>query len=170
MIPLIKRHLARYPAMQPVDLYKLVYQCCMGVGHAISDTGSVLEMLVSELDGIGQGPDEPIIDPISPSGQIIRVHLRPFRNARLDPRRLADAFLETARSIQPDMETLIRSWSSITDQLGTIAMNSFIRDLDALNRLLIDRNFPAMHHSAEYSVQYRPSYRVIAAEYYIPKL
>ncbi len=169
MIHLIERHLTRYPAMQPVDVYKLVYQCCMGVGHAIPDTGSVLEMLTSELDRIDQGPDEPIIDPISPSGHIIRVHLRPFRKARLDPRRLADAFLETARSILPDTEALLRSWSSVTDHLETRVMNRFAGDLDALNRLLIGHNFPAMHHSREYSDQYRPSYRVIAAEFYIPK-
>jgi hypothetical protein len=79
-------HIARYPAMQIQDIYKLVHQAAMGSEHAISSARGPRMWLERELAEMGSGPEETLIDPISGDGQIVRVHLRPFLARGGDPK------------------------------------------------------------------------------------
>ena len=77
MNKILQDHLARYPKMQARDVYKLLHQAAMGSEHAVTDIASARAWLERELAEIGPGPAEPLVDPISPDGQIARIHLRP---------------------------------------------------------------------------------------------
>jgi hypothetical protein len=153
----LRDHLSRYPALQIRDLYKLLHQAALGSEHAVSDRGSVGRWLARELQEIGEGIAEPLIDPISNNGEIVRIHLRPYLAAGHNPQSLLDAFIRTANGHRGDTRLLEQYWQAAVEMaiFPTPEMNDFYHELK-------DKNFPAVHHSAEYEKLYKPAYRVIS--------
>lgn len=153
----LQDHLNRYPSMQIQDLYKLLHQAALGSEHAVSDRAAVEHWLMRELAELGVGMAEPLVDPISHNGQIARLHLRPYIAAGHDPRSLLEAFIRTANQYRGETGYLEEYWRD------AMALAPFpAREMDDFFRDLKDRNFPAVHHSAEYERQYRPAYRVVS--------
>jgi hypothetical protein len=103
------RHAERHPLWGLDDLYKLVHQAALGSEHAVTDERAARDWLVRELAGIGPGPDEPLVDPISPDGAIVCVHLRTSARLGLAPERLVQAFLRTAREFRGSVEAIERA-------------------------------------------------------------
>jgi hypothetical protein len=154
---ILHSHLSRYPAMQIQDVYKLLHQAAMGSEHAISHLESARNWLKRELAEMGEGPPEPLLDPISPNGKIVRVHLRPFVAAGHDPDVLLDAFIRTANEHHGDVRLLEQFWqvAIATPKFPSMEMEEFIRSMKA-------DYYPAVHHSTEFEKLYRPAYRVVA--------
>lgn len=162
---IIEDQCRRYPRLQLVDLYKLLYQASVGSEHAVSNEEAVRTWLERELATMGPGPSEPLVDPISPSGEIVRVHLRPYVEAGRDSEELLEAFLRTAREVQGSTDLL--------QQLGDVAVDMARMDLlppelgsigELLQRMERD-GFPAAHHSSTFRRLYRPAYRVVACRF-----
>ena len=82
---LLGQHLQRYPRMELADVYKLLHQAAMGPGHALRDPAQARDALRSECAALEPGGQDPLVDPISPDGQLARVHLRPWLAAGRDP-------------------------------------------------------------------------------------
>lgn len=159
---IINNHIFRYPKMQIEDLYKLCHHACMGSEHAITNKSGVRDWLTRELEEMGPGPDDPLIDEIASDGRIIRVHLRPFVRAGGDPETLLDAFLKTANEFEKD-ETLMRSYGGVVHKM--YEAGELPRSLSVFNQFFTQKlkeGFPAVHHSPIYEVAYRPAYRVVA--------
>ncbi len=156
----MRAHFNRYPAMQIQDLYKLVYQAAMGSEHATPDPVSARAWLISELNEMGDGPAEPLLDPVSPDGEILRVHLRPYAASGGDAELLLGAFLRTARDFHGQPETLEAYWAAAarTHLFPAPEMDEFIETMRA-------RRLPAAHHSESYARNYKPAYRVVARRY-----
>ena len=154
--PVLRNHLARYPAMQIRDVYKLIHQAAMGSEHAVSNIEGVRKWMERELAEIGDGIDEPLIDPISEDGQILRVHLRPFVAQGGDPEMLLNAFIRTANEFHGVVDVLKKYWNVATgiDFFLSAEMDEFIESMRA-------KNYPAVHHSPDYERLYRPAYRVV---------
>jgi hypothetical protein len=89
-----------------MDLYKLIYQAAMGPEHAVSDEAGARKWLLEEIRNLGSGPEEPLVDSISPDGGVVRVHLRPFVRAKADVEQLLDAFLYTAHEFHGSTQRL----------------------------------------------------------------
>jgi len=89
--------------MQIQDVYKLLHQAAMGSEHAVSNPESARGWLIRELAEMGEGVPEPLIDPISPDDEIVRVHMRPYVAAGYDPDLLLDAFIRTANEYRGDI-------------------------------------------------------------------
>jgi hypothetical protein len=129
----------------------------MGSEHAISDRVSVEPWLTRELVEMGEGIPEPLIDPISHNGEIVRIHLRPYVAAGHDPMMLLDAFIRTANEYHGDIRLLEQYWQN------AVSMDIFpVSELDEFFRGLKEKGFPAVHHSAEYERLYKPAYRVVS--------
>ncbi len=159
---ILKEHLFRYPVMQVRDVYKLLLQAALGCEHAVRDEASAQEWLERELTEMGDGPDEPLFDPVSPDGEIVRVHLRPYFRAGKDPEKLLQAFVQTSRIFPGSHDRLQAFWGEINRMCenGLLpfekqSIASFFGEMEA-------RGFPAAHHSDEYMRLYRPAYRVVA--------
>ncbi len=153
----IQEHLTRYPALQVQDLYKLLHQAALGSEHAVSDRTSVESWMTRELAEMGEGIPEPLIDPISHDEEIVRVHLRPYVAAGYDPMLLLDAFIRTANKYHGDTQVLEQHWQD------ALAMDRFpASEMDEFFRELKIKNFPAVHHSADYERLYQPAYRVVS--------
>ena len=153
-------HLSRYPAMQIQDIYKLLHQATLGSEHAISDPLSARQWLTRELAEMGSGPSEPLIDPITDDGSIVRVHLRPFIAAGYDPDSLLDAFVRTANEYHGDIRTLKQDWQVASD------MRIFpVSEMDKFFASMKAKKYPAVHHTPTFQKLYRPAYRVIALSF-----
>lgn len=150
-------HLSRYPAMQIQDVYKLLHQAAMGSGHAVTNPESARDWLVRELAEMGEGPPEPLVDPISADGKVARIHLRSFVAAGHDTDVLLDAFIRTANDYHGDVRLLEQFWRATmaTEKFPAGEMKEFIQSMKA-------GNYPAVHHSSAYEQLYRPAYRVVA--------
>jgi hypothetical protein len=164
MRTLLLNHARRYPAWELTDLYKLLHQAAMGAEHALTNEAGVREWLTRELAelSLDAGAGEPLVDPISPDGQLVRVHLRPFAQLGLAPEPLLQAFFRTAREIQPAPEQLVASAQTAV-QLAQEGLLPF--DAEALTTFFAERaaqNFPAYHHSDAFRRHYQPAYRVVA--------
>lgn len=152
----LRDHLARYPSLQMQDVYKLIHQGALGSEHAISSPESARKWMERELAELGTAADEPVVDPISDDGQIVRVHLRPFVAQGGDPETLLEAFIHTANEYRGDAEVLDICWN-IAVGMGTFStaeMSNFMFSMQA-------QKYPAMHHSSQYERLYRPAYRVV---------
>lgn len=159
-------HAARYPAWQPPDVYKLCHQAALGSEHAVTGREQARARLERELAALNPKPPgmpfEPLIDPISADGGIVRVHLRPLTRLGLPPDALLDAFLRTAAEFQGSMGTLQEYLQDAARLKSEGILDFSVRQLTGFFMEMARHNFPAAHHSAEYARAYLPAYRVVA--------
>jgi hypothetical protein len=157
---ILRSHLTRYPAMQIQDVYKLALQAALGSEHAVANPESARKWMEREIAEMGDGPSEPVGDPISPDGEIVRVHLRAYV-LRGDPiEKLVEAFVRTASEHRGDIALLENYWA-IAVRLGSFPAT----DMDNFFQPMKAENYPAVHHSSEFKKAYSPAYRVIARKF-----
>lgn len=157
-------HQRRYPLWSVDDLCKLIHQSATGSEHAIIDEGHVRDWLLSELASLKTGPEEPLLDRITPDGQVVRVHLRPFVRLGLDPEALLQAFILTAEKITPSTNLLLQ-YADLASQLADDGILLIAApDISQRVKQLASDGFPAVHHSRRYEKAYLPAYRVVARE------
>ena len=162
---LLRGQIARYPLMQPQDLYKLLHQAALGSEHAVRDAQAARDWLARELASLLPGPLDPLCDPLSPDGRILRLHLRPFLAQGGDPQTLLEAFIQTANQFHGSPQDLRLGWAAAL-QLARDGQLPFSPALLAeFFTPLEEQGFPALHHSLAYAQAYHPAYRVVAREY-----
>jgi len=158
-------HSRRYPLWKVEDLYKLIHQAAMGSEHAVSDEAGAREWLREEIRNLGPGPEEPLVDLISPGGEVARVHLRPFVRTRRKLEVLLHAFLRTASEFSGSMDRL-EAFGRQADEIaaeGALSFNE--QEVKAYLEKMKEKSFPAVHHSAVFAIEYRPAYRVVASAF-----
>lgn len=160
----------RHPSLQLPDLYKLLHQACMGSEHAVSDEDGARAWLEKELAIMGNGAPEPLLDAISPWGEIVRVHLRPYVEEGHDPKDLLAAFVRTGREHQGSATRL--AWcGEVAEQMALAGLLPFpAQHIAEFMQSMEQRGFPALHHSRLYVRLYRPAYRVVARAYLQPQV
>jgi hypothetical protein len=162
---LLTNHLTRYPSMQVQDLYKLLHQAALGSEHAVRDEQAARDWLEGELAEMGTGPDDPLLDPISPDGKIVRIHLRPYIQAGKDPGILLQAFIRTANEWHGSPETLKEYAYTAAGMLPSVAGQLTVEETESFFATMEAQGFPAVHHSRVYANLYRPAYRVVARQF-----
>jgi len=161
----LQLHLSRYPMMQPDDLYKLLHQAAMGSEHAIASREAARHWMNRELEDLriegDETVEEPLIEPLSPDGRLVRVNLRPYLRSGADPELLLDAFVRTGEEYSGDPLTL----ESYCEQAVELARQGSLpfspAELEAHFATLKRKGYPAVHHSKSYADAYRPGYRVV---------
>jgi hypothetical protein len=161
---LLGTHLQRYPRMQLADLYKLLHQAALGAGHAVDSAEQARAGLEAEIATLGAGPDEPLVDRISPDGRLARVHLRPYLAARHDPSLLADAFARSPQAYPPAHDKLARFCGCLGDLADAGGIPFARAEVAAYFEGIAARGYPAVRHSQAFREAYRPAYRVVAIE------
>jgi hypothetical protein len=159
---LLAQHLQRYPQMQLADLYKLLHQAAMGAGHLIQDPAQARAALLAECAQLQPGPDEPVVDPISPDGQLARVHLRAYLAAGHDREALAEAFVATPQQHPGSRDKLAKFCGCLGDLADAHGIPFSRAEVAAFFDPLVAEGFPVVRHSEDYHRAYRPAYRVVA--------
>jgi hypothetical protein len=162
MRSILVEHAVRYPKWSLDDLYKLLHQAALGSEHAITDEAPARAWLTQELGNLSPGPNDPLIDPISPDGLVIRVHLRPFASFHLDPEVLLTSFIRTARFFRGSPDTIVDFAHAAANlaregvlPFGSDAIMTYVDELKTAG-------FPPVHHSPGFEEAYRPAYRVVS--------
>ena len=108
------------------------------------------------------GPDEPMVDPISPDGKLARIHLRAYTAADGACDALADAFVATAQQPPAGHDKLERFCACLGDfaASGEIALDA--ASVRAYFGVAAER-YPVVHHSTAFRSAYRPAYRIVVS-------
>lgn len=156
----------KYPLMEAVDYYKLIYQHTFGVRHELTDEATSLERLVEEYGKVSnnhkrQAFSEPI------GNGYVRVHLASKEITRENLVVLNKLFIATSNYL----EGTIREFEAKLDELlelskqDKLTINSQrVEDVIAFYK---SKSYPAVSHSDVFREYYEAHYRVIA-ERYIP--
>ena len=151
--------------MEIQDVYKLLHQSAMGSEHAVNDAAAVRKWMEKEIAGLNWNPKEEMIDTISPGGKIVRINLRPFIKAGMNPEKLLNAFIETANKYKGDKEILERNLNCFLEMLDNGELNFSKEEAQKYFNELKEKDYPAVHHSKKYGEKYSPAYRVVAGEF-----
>jgi len=158
---LLRAHLARYPAMQPADAYKLLHQATLGSEHAMPSRAMAEDWLTRELSTLPAGPAEPLVDTLG-AGGFARIHLRPFLAAGGVPDSLLNAFVRTAQEARRDTTQLACALLAVSEMTGSGETGWSRDDVDRLLGEAQAAGYPAMHHSDAFEAAYHPAYRVVS--------
>jgi len=161
---LLGQHLQRYPQMALADIYKLLHQAAMGPGHAVRSADAAHKALDEEAAGLGDGPTEPLLDPISPDGRLARVHLRPYVASGKDLRALADAFVNTATTYPASRDKLAKFCGCLGDLADAAGIPFSRAQVTGYFDPIVAQGYPVVRHSEAYRAAYRPAYRVVATD------
>jgi hypothetical protein len=139
----------------------------MGSEHAVSDPAQTRNRLDREVENLIEGPVEPMIDPISEDGQIVRVNLRPYVINSGSLSSLNEAFVRTANEHKGTVDELERYWTFAISMADDDELGFQVKVLLDFFREMRTQGFPAAHHSETYKKAYKPAYRVVAHEFLV---
>ncbi|MCX8011444.1 MAG: hypothetical protein N3A61_09850 [Ignavibacteria bacterium] len=158
---LIKSHQANHAGFTEQDAYKLIYQSTMGIKHLLNNTESAKAYLIKEYNEIEADTAEQLIENISIDSSIVRVNLKPFKALNFSLDKLFEIMLISAVEIKENTTALIRMWNSFKDLVYAGELNFDKEKLKTFDAEILTQNFPAVHHSKEYTISNNPSYRVV---------
>ena len=92
----------RYPAAEPQDLYKLVFQDLYGPGHLLTDSAACFHYIEQEVNTM---PDSTALPPYEYTlcdSHYVRINLMLVRHGVLSVRQLTSAVRRSVASVTPD--------------------------------------------------------------------
>ena len=147
---LIQRHKTRYPQMQTLDLFKLIYQNEFGSGHLVHDPVHCRERLLSEYRACTAGAQ--LLEPIG--NGYSRLYLGNARTEGYDPGLLADVFLASAHRQDGDAQQFLQKAQSLKAYEDAGEVDQWIC-------WATQNRFAPFSHSEAYRQAYQPAYRVV---------
>ena len=160
----VRYHMEKHPSMEIQDLYKLVFQAAMGSEHAVPNREAARRWLERELSTLTAVSQEPLSEPLSPDGTLVRVNLRSFAERGGDMDLLLDAFVATAEHVSASEEKLREYWIDVEAMAESGEIPFAESELRQLFAEMESRGFPAVHHSNTYRDHCEPAYRVVLLE------
>lgn len=154
---LLASHSARYPAMQPCDAVKLLYQRRFGCGHLIGDPSGTLSYLRRELAETPQVPAQPLCEPIGRG--FARVYLSALEANGLTAEMLNEVFCRSA-VVAGTAEDFVRDLDALRACADLFSFSE--AELSAYLDAYRAEGCPAVRHSAIYRALYAPAYRVVS--------
>ena len=162
---LTSQHIARYPNLELIDLYKLLHQSALGASHA-SAADDILEKEFNlEWDNLSGIHIEPAIDPISPDGKIARIHLRSYLSQDYSKDDLLMAFIRTANANSGSKEKLKKFCGCLRDLSKAEQLPFNPEDTEAFLNDVENKDYPTLRHSNIFKREYEPSYRIVHLDY-----
>lgn len=156
---LIREHFKQYPAMQPADVYKLVYQGTFGPGHLGADSTKMLAYLQNEIANVAADSDAVFYERVSPS-KYIRVNLKYLKFKHVDPGPLVKAILKSS-TVPADSSLFLQHWKLVEQMVADGELPFDPTDFQAFSDSIKSNGYPVIHHSEQYMKIYQPAYRVI---------
>lgn len=164
LLPILKQHISRYPAMTAQDCVKLIYQAVLGPAH-LGRKGNTPPSYIANEMAKAPKRDLPLMEPIG--NGLCRLHLDSLDNI-LQPETIHGLFLATAEQHQGTLEQLWEQLSLWKENCAPISPEDAAAELQKLQ----DTNYAPVSHSQPYHDAYNPHYRLIVEQFgdYIPLL
>jgi hypothetical protein len=159
---LVEFHLSIKKDVQVQDIYKMLYQANFGVEHLLGDTAGVARYLEEELASLATAPsDEPLVERISTSDQVVRVNLRPFKRLNLEPARLVECMFQSAAETKPDTLVFLREWNEFAALVRYRLVDLPSEQLQEWSEKVESGAYGPAHHTDAYRAANSPAYRVV---------
>lgn len=150
-----------YPASQPQDVFKYLYQSAFGCEHLVTEGEGVLLRIAEEYATLGQDASPTCL---RLDGAYSRVSLG-WLKAGLSPKTLASLFCLSAKK-EENGEKELKEKLAVAREMAERGEFSFsFSDFSAALQAWEAEGMPALHHSAEFRAAYRPAYRVLSCRY-----
>lgn len=150
-------HSVRYPAMEPTDAVKLIYQNEFGGGHMIRDPESCLSYLRQEYSLTACDPTLPLAVEIG--NGIVRINLAVLPKTRVEE--LGQAFIRSAVAQQGSAERFRKKLGLLRSLCAAGKIPFDLQSLEAYLTQYEAAGFPAVSHSDAYRNAYHPAYRIV---------
>ena len=102
----------QYPAAEPQDLYKLVFQDLYGPGHLLTDSAACAYYINDELSSMPDSNGLPDYEYTRCEGNFVRVNLRLVRQGTLSVEQLTSAVMRSAQGIASPDQKYVMSHSA----------------------------------------------------------
>ncbi len=164
-VALVNSHKEKYPESRITDVYKLLYQACMGPEHALTNCANVNTWLMQEWDSISKDSEEELYEDLSLHYPVFRLNLRPAKAKNIEPSKISEIFFALANEFPKKPEVLVSVWDIVSEKIkGGIINLPDAGDINKFNEFITARQYPAMHHSDEYAKAYKPAYRLVGSD------
>ena len=152
-------HYQIHQALEPQDIYKLIYQRVFGPEHLVDDLRAAWGRLYLEVLHLAEAlAFLPLIEPLSP--ELCRVNLQPLLRTGGSVEALWEVFRHTIDEFQPgSLVDLQRTWSLFLD--SPWARRYAPERLEQFWLSMATADFPPVHHSRGYAEANAPHYRVV---------
>lgn len=160
MKTILLAHAGRYPAMEPTDAVKLLYQNEFGGGHLIRDEDAALQYMRREYAATSRDPAKPLTEVIG--NGLVRVNLAALPENRLEE--LGQVFLQSAKIHQGSLESFLPKLTLLESLTKEGAFGFSMEELDTYLRTYAQAGYPMVSHSDTYRRLYHPAYRVVLEE------
>ena len=157
LVSILKAHADRYPAMEPQDGVKLLYQATFGGGHIVKNEEMAISRLESERATV-EMKDRPLLESI---GDHIRIYLDSLEGEGLSDHLLGRLFCLSARRTVGDKETFIKRLDLLRRLTAQGVFGFSSGELEAYLSEYAASGYPMVSHSEAYRAAYRPTYRVL---------
>ena len=150
------------------DVYKLLFQGVMGVGHILEDRERAWRALENEFEGLDASEflGEPLLERISADGGVVRLNLRPFKRLGLSLERLFEVMLRSAERIGADKDRCVRVWKRLIELVKAGKSDFDYTRLIEFDGVVRAGGYPPVHHSRAYAKANKPAYRVVQKKAY----
>ncbi len=149
----VLRHIKKYPKIETIDIYKLLFQATHLAGHLISD--KAYEYLKYEANKVSNKlQDNELYEYIS--DEVVRVNLYPYLNY-YSLESLFDLFKKS--SLKTQSNDLLIKYKDLVKDMMTVE-NRVLEYL--VNDGIVNKCIPS--HSIIYKRHYNPSYRIALAK------
>lgn len=155
----LSAHGARYPAMEPQDGVKLVYQNEFGGGHLVADPAQSLERLRSEYAAVPRTPGAPLAEDIG--NGLVRVMLGAVEEGEYPLEALNRDFARSAALHRGHMDRFRQKLEVLRQMAWEGAFGFSLQALEDYLGPYLASGCPPVSHSQGYRAAYRPAYRVV---------
>lgn len=155
----LSAHGARYPAMEPQDGVKLVYQNEFGGGHLVADPAQSLERLRTEYAAVPRTPGAPLAEDIG--NGLVRVMLGAVEEGEYPLEALNRDFARSAALHRGDMDRFRQKLEVLRQMAWEGAFGFSLQALEDYLAPYLASGCPPVSHSQGYRAAYRPAYRVM---------
>lgn len=143
------------------DVFKFLFQSCMGCEHLVSDYAYALERIDGEMKD-AKSDDLPDVEYLD--GNYCRVHLKVLKDREAEER-LCSLFVKSAKA-EPDGKTrleneLVKLLEAAKKGELPFTADEVARGIDEWR----EGGLRAIHHSARFRAAHHPAYRVIRTEF-----
>lgn len=156
-------HAAKYPLMRPCDAVKLVFQSTFGGGHLIVDRDECLRRIREEWENVGTLAEVPLTEDLG--GGVVRFDFRSSLREAFSPERVLLMFVASSESEWGTEDDLNDGLSVLLDVAGENVFGFSRPELEEYLAGYRAAGCPPVSHSEVYREAYRPSYRVMKAEF-----
>lgn len=154
---ILRTHAVKYPAMEPTDAVKLIYQNEFGGGHLIKDEAGCLAYLRREYEMVEKSGQAPLYESIG--NGIVRVNLAAVQEAELEE--LGRAFIRSAREHQGNLDCFKEKLEVLRRLTAEGCFGFDEQELQAYLVAYEQAGFPPVSHSEAYRAAYHPAYRIV---------